>query len=105
MHEFLSQEEKMKKLLVVLAAGLLVFGVAGQAKASFTTSDELIRVMYDATTGVEVATTMGVVGTLASITNNTAFDVISLSTFNDSTWNDVKTAYFGYSPGSTTDYI
>ncbi|MGO9687401.1 MAG: hypothetical protein ACLP2X_02470 [Syntrophobacteraceae bacterium] len=96
----------MKKLLVVLAAGLLVFGVAGQAKAAFSTGD-LVRVMYDASTGVEVATDMGSVSSLASSTNNTAFDVISLSTFGTTaTWSQVNTAYFAITTGSPlVDFI
>ncbi len=50
----------MKKLLVVLAAGLLVFGVAGRANAYFAQGD-LIRVVYDTTKGVtyEQATDLG----------------------------------------------
>ncbi len=59
----------MKKLLVVLAAGLLVFGVAGQAKASFS-QDDLIRVVYQTAAGggytYETASDLGNVGTIMS---------------------------------------
>jgi hypothetical protein len=105
MHEFLSQEEKMKKLLGVLAAGLLVFGVAGQAKAAFTTSGELVRVMYDASTGVEVATDIGSISSLSSLTNQSAFDAISLSAFSDTKWSDVTTAYFGINSSGVIAYV
>jgi hypothetical protein len=48
----------MKKLLLVFAACLLVFGVAGQAKASFSQGD-LIRVVYEASGTLEEASDIG----------------------------------------------
>ncbi|SPF31240.1 conserved exported hypothetical protein [Syntrophobacter sp. SbD1] len=61
---FLSQEEKMKKYLGIAAAALLVFGLAGQAKADFTpwTNGDMIRVVYQVSAGavsIEAATDLG----------------------------------------------
>jgi len=95
----------MKKLLVVLAACLLVFGVAGPAKAAFTTDGELVRVMFDASTGIEVATDMGLISDLQKQTNVLS-DVVPLSAFGaTATWSQVSTAYFGVSSAGLLAYI
>jgi hypothetical protein len=102
---FFLRRKMMKKLLGVLAAGLLVFGVAGQAKAAFTSGD-LIRVMYDTSTNIEVATDMGSISNLQPTTNNTAFDPISLSSFGSAqSWSNVITAYFAVDTSATNIYI
>ena len=57
----------MKKLLVILAAGLLVCGVAGQAKATYTfNADDLVRVVYYAGASYEEATDLGSVTSIAA---------------------------------------
>ena len=99
MRELLSQEEKMKKLLLVFAACLLVFGVASQAQAFFDTGD-LVRAMYDSQTGVEVVTDLGAISTLQGVTGYTnqadgTSNTVALTTFGTTaTWSAVKTAYF-----------
>ena len=93
----------MKKLLVLAAACMLVLGIAGHAGAYFVSGD-LIGVMYDASTGVEVATDLGSIGTLSGQTNVKG-DSISLSTFNDTTWSDVNVAYFAYNSSTNTLYV
>ncbi len=57
----------MKKLLLVFAACLLVFGIASQAQASFNQGD-LIRVVYDTTQNVtyETATDLGAISSIVS---------------------------------------
>jgi hypothetical protein len=96
----------MKKLLVIAAAALLMMGVAGQAQAYFTAGD-LIQVMYDSKTNVEVATDLGVISGLSGVTNDKlaadgASSAVSLSSFGTgAAWSDVVVAYFGVSPLNT----
>lgn len=94
----------MKKLVGFVAAGVLMFGLAGQAKAAFTDGD-VIRVMYDASTGVEIATDLGSAASLTSASNlSTA--TVNLSQFGSTaTWSQVNVAYFGNVAGSNTAYV
>lgn len=107
----------MKKLLVILAACLLVFGVAGQANAYFYNSGtaDLIRVVYQTTASggtLEEATDLG---SITSIENNP-------SSLNDAGYNlstgdgtnkistsasNLIVAYFasnGTTPSTATEY-
>ena len=94
----------MKKLLVVLAVCLLVFGVAGQAKAYFTDGD-LIRVMYDSSTNVEIATDLGAISSLTTASNLTS-STVSLSQFGSTaTWSQVNVAYFADNASVSTAYV
>ncbi|MGO9017103.1 MAG: hypothetical protein ACLQVJ_02015 [Syntrophobacteraceae bacterium] len=96
----------MKKLLLVLAAGVLVFGAAGQAMAAFSAGD-LIRISYDTSTGVEIATDFGSISSLQGL-NNVTIDNLTLSEFNDTSsngWADVNTAYISYNTGPTRAYV
>ena len=84
----------MKKLGVFLAVCLLVCATAGRASAYFTDGD-LIRVMYDTKTGVEIASDLGALSSFAGKTNLTAGGTISLSSFGaGAVWGDIQTAYF-----------
>jgi hypothetical protein len=96
----------MKKLLVVLAACLLVFGVAGQAKASFTAGD-LIRVVYQTTANggtYEVATDLGSASSILSggaLSSNT-FNLFGTGThFAGSDATTLEVAYFAVNSGKT----
>lgn len=54
-----------KKMIALLAGALLTLGMAGNAMAYFTSSsDDLFRVVYNSSTGVEVATDLGSIATL-----------------------------------------
>ena len=78
-----------------------MIGLAGQAKAYFAEGD-LIRVMYDSKTGVEVVTDLGSLSSLATQTNYTkqadnTSNTIAVTTFGGSAvWSDVNTAYFAF---------
>jgi hypothetical protein len=61
-----NQEEGMKKIIGVMAAGALLLGFAGQSMASFTNGD-LIRVVYSPGSTYEYATDLG---SLTSLENN-----------------------------------
>ncbi len=92
----------MKKLLLFLPACLLVFGVAGQAKASFSSGD-LIQVMYDTQSKVEIVSDLGSTNPASYSKNGqVAGGTISLSSFGKTatTWNDVQTSYFATTPGT-----
>ena len=95
----------MKKFLVIAAAALLMFGLTGQANAYFSTGD-LIRVMYDSQTGVEIGTDLGAITTLQGASNYTlqaagASNTVALSSFGaTATWGQVDTAYFAESSSS-----
>ena len=94
----------MKKLLTVLAAGLLVFGVAGMAKADFNNPGDLIQVVYQTTASGgswEMATDLG---SIASITANPtafsdSFNLLTVSSalgggFTSSSLSSLQVAYF-----------
>ena len=55
----------MKKIMIILAAAVLLFGFSGQAMANFADGD-LIQVIYQTgvTTGNEYITDLGQFGTL-----------------------------------------
>ncbi len=90
------------KLLLFSAACLLVFGVAGQAGAAFSTGD-LIQVMYDTQTKVEIVSDLGLANAASySVSGQKAGSSISLSSFGTgaNTWNDVQTSYFATTTGT-----
>jgi len=59
-----------KKMIVLLAGAMLTMAGAGNAFAYFT-GDDLIRVVYNATTGVETATDLGSITTILADAANT----------------------------------
>ena len=92
-----------KKIMMLLATTMLLFGVSGQAMASLTASD-LIRVVYKYDgSGVEVATDLaGATGWTSGsaitspVTYNT--DNFLLSQFTGSAWGDLRVAYYANTP-------
>lgn len=73
----------MKKLLGVLAAGLLVFGVAGQAKAAFSSGD-IVEVVYQTTAAggtTELATDLGSAATATVASINALNSSVNLSSY------------------------
>ena len=59
-----------KKFIALLAGALLVASMSGNAMASFSAGD-LVRVVYNSTTGVEAIADLGTIATLAADTNGT----------------------------------
>jgi hypothetical protein len=106
------QGKKMQKMFAVLIAGVLVAGLCSQAQAYFTPGD-LIRVMVDTATHMEVATDLGPISTLSTLSNGTVYalqadganNAITIGQLNDTSWANVKTAYFAYSSSGTLLYI
>jgi hypothetical protein len=105
----------MKKLFgLTIAAALTFCALAGQAMAAFTTNYELIRVVYDKTTAVEVATDLGYLpdlitamnangGTLTVGGGASAFNLNDLSYFGTgAAYSDLKVAYFAVDPTATS---
>lgn len=95
-----------KSLITALIAAVVVFGAAGQAMADFAQS-YLIRVVYDLTTGVEVATDLGLVTDLVGSSNTlvgAGDDAFGLSMFGEgASYSDLSVAYFTVSSsGSVT---
>src|SRR4030065_318879 len=92
-------KKRMKKIMMLLATTMLLFGVSGQAMASLTTGD-LIRVVYKFDgTGAEVATDLtGATGwtTGTAVTGPTTYntDNFSLSQFSGLGWGDLRVAYY-----------
>ncbi|HKZ15843.1 MAG TPA: VPLPA-CTERM sorting domain-containing protein [Geobacteraceae bacterium] len=88
-----------KKIMMLLAVMMLLFGVSGQAMATLTTGD-LIRVVYKSDgTGIEVATDLaGATGWTSgsAITSpvNYSADTFSLTQFAGSAWSDLSVAYY-----------
>lgn len=85
------------KFLVIAAVLMLMFSVAGQAMAAFTTGD-LIQVVYVAGgTGNEVGTDFGSATSWTSadsVTGSSTASSISLSNFTGSSMSDLNVAYF-----------
>jgi hypothetical protein len=88
----------MKRILMLMMVALVMFGVSGQAMASFNDGD-LLRVVYQgAGAGQEYVTDLGAFSTLTSpITSNnplTGQDTFSLSSVGAGSWSNVQVAYF-----------
>jgi hypothetical protein len=92
----------MKRIMMLLMVALVMFGVSGQAMASFNDGD-LIRVVYQGSgAGTEYITDLGnfsqATGQLtAPITSNnplTGQDAFSLTSVGASSWSNVQVAYF-----------
>jgi hypothetical protein len=99
----------VKKFFGIFVAALLVFGLASQVKAYFA-GGELVRVMYDTKTDMEVATDLGSISTLQGAANYTqqadgASNTVALSQLNGASWSDVKTAYFAMDSTYSQAYI
>jgi hypothetical protein len=60
-----------KKMIVLLAGALLTLGMASYASAALFSEDDLIRVVYNATSGVETATDLGAISTITADANGT----------------------------------
>lgn len=102
----------MKKVLVLLAAAVLLFGFSSQALAAFAAGD-LIQVVYKSNgTGNEVITDLGNISTWTasnSLTGSGSFSSapsVLLSSFPAAQWSDLNVAYFTYSPinGTLTNF-
>ena len=95
------------KSLHVLIAALLVFGVTATGHAAFTYGD-LIRVVYDASTGVEEATDLGSLSAILAKSGAQTLGggglTVQLGDFGASqTWANLNVAYFAAnSTGSAT---
>jgi hypothetical protein len=72
MHEFLSQEEKMKKIFGLLMVAAVVVFAAGTANAAFNSGD-IIMVVDDTNSGDEYAQDLGSYSTLANGIAGVAF--------------------------------
>ncbi|MHC1743859.1 MAG: hypothetical protein AB9873_12615 [Syntrophobacteraceae bacterium] len=98
----------MKKFIASIAVGAMVLVGAGQALAAFSTDLELIRVVYDRTSGKEVATDLLTVsagansaGTWTTQTVGGGELKIELGDFGASTkWSDLNVAYFAINRSS-----
>jgi len=99
----------MKKLIGIMAVGLLLFGFAGQsmattaASAGFFAAGDLIRVVYDTSynalgvpTGgtYETATDLGSVGSLTALTATTVVGDNFTQFTNPAAYNTLQVAYF-----------
>jgi hypothetical protein len=82
----------MKKLAILLAAAVLLFGVSGQAMASFSNGD-LIQVVYS-TNGYETATDLGSVTSLLNFTFDGSAAVAALGA--GATYANSHVAYFTF---------
>jgi len=93
----------MKRLLCILAAATMLFGLAGQAAAYFE-NFELFRVGYG--NGVEVANDLGSVSSVLSSAPGTKFGAgdleMKLASFGGATWDQVNVAYFAVGPTAGT---
>lgn len=95
----------MKNLFGIFAAALLILGFTVRADAYFGAGD-LVRVMYDTNTSMEVATDLGSIAQMQSPGFLLQAAPVSLSLFGaETSWNNVKTAYFGLSADSMSPYI
>lgn len=101
----------MKKYfgIIIILVAMLMVGAAGQAMASFSQL-ELIRVVYSASAGVEVATDLGNINTLATQTNGstTAAGVFTPALFgsvNFADRTDFKVAYFAFDSANANVYV
>ncbi len=95
----------MKKLLLLLAACLVVLGVAGKAKAEFAAGD-LIRVVYQTSASggtYEAATDLGSVSSIMSggaLASN-SFNLWSSGYFTGGNVSSLDVAYFATNAGGT----
>jgi len=89
----------MKRIVMFFAAAMLLFGISGQALASFAAGD-LIQVVYSTTDSYEVATDLGAFAptqayTGSTITFNTnPFPTAGTGAFANSSWSNINVAYF-----------
>jgi hypothetical protein len=88
----------MKRILMLMMVALVMFGVSGQAMASFNDGD-LVRVVYQGSgTGTEYVTDLGNFSTLTSpiASNNplTGTDTFSMSSVGASSWASMQVAYY-----------
>jgi hypothetical protein len=91
-----------KKLVALLAGALLTSAMAGNALAYFT-GDDLIRVVYSATTGVEVATDLGSIATLLTSAPGTILGGGAASFTNYGVTGDLSTYSVAYFAKSTSE--
>jgi|GEM_PF-770698 hypothetical protein len=101
-NNFKSKEKiSMKKIMMLLTATMLLFGLSGQSMASFGDGD-LIQVVYSSAGTMETATDLGYIASLttpatSNVTYNTNnFNIASLGS--SATAANSYVAYFSYSP-------
>jgi hypothetical protein len=98
----------MKKIMVLFAAAMLLFGFSGQAMASFAAGD-LIQVVYQAGGASEMATDLGsgynftsaYTGPAVNFTTN-PFATAGTGVFSTANWGNLNVAYF-ISDGTNTN--
>src|SRR5208337_256966 len=89
----------MKRIAMFFAAAMLLFGISGQALASFAAGD-LIQVVYSSTDSYEVATDLGAFSWTTAYTGNTInfnsnpFPTAGNGAFANSSWSNLNVAYF-----------
>jgi hypothetical protein len=106
--QFKTQEEqKMKKIVMLLIAAVMLFGVSGQAMASFSQGD-LIQVVYQMGGSMEVATDLGAFAPTTAYTgsnltfNTNPFPVAGTGVFASATDANLQIAYYVIGSGATT---
>ena len=91
----------MKKLFVVLIAAMLVAGFAGKAAASYFNDGDLIRVVFDTASHVEVATDLGSVSSILAGGSLSADSFkANFTTGGTTDWANMQVAYFSFSPST-----
>ncbi len=91
----------MKKLFVVLIAAMLVAGFAGKAAASYFNDGDLIRVVFDTASHVEVATDLGSLsGILAGGSLSADSFKAYFTTGGTTDWANMQVAYFSFNSAS-----
>lgn len=86
----------MKKIMMLMMAVVLVFSMAGQAAADFSTTS-LLRAVYDASGTLESVTDLGTItDKTAPFTNNVVYNSNNFSTamFGGTDFSNLRVAYF-----------
>jgi hypothetical protein len=96
----ITQEKKtMKKIIILLIAAVMLFGVSGQAMAAFSAGD-LIQVVYQSGGTSEVATDLGAFSSTTPYTGSTInftsnpFPVAGTGAFASATSSNLDIAYY-----------
>ena len=93
-----------KKMTVLLAGALLTVGTAGNALAYFSsTGDDLIRVVYSGTTGVETATDLGSIASILTSAPGTILGGGSAAFTGNGVTGDLSSYYVTYFAKSTSE--
>lgn len=90
----------MKKIMMLLIAAVMLFGVTGQAMAYFASGD-LIQVVYQKGGSMEVATDLGAFDpTTPQTYSANPFPAAGTGTFSTAQWSDLQVAYYVTDGGS-----